>query len=283
MSSSKLLEYDRSGEVMLWQVPAHTVEEFHNRRMRECIAVFVLNEGARLVEQLERMHPWAAHVDILVADGGSAPELLPIDAIRQLGARALLRKTGPGRLSAQMRMAFAYALNEGYGGIITIDGNNKDDPAAIPAFIDSLRAGVDHVQGSRFVSGGRQVRTPFYRLLAVKLIHAPLISLAARHRYTDTTNGFRGYSPRLLRDPRVAPFRDVFSQYELHYYLAIRSARLGYRVAEVPVTRVYPAVGPTPTKISPIRGSWSVFRQLLQACRHRFDPPNPTDVRSSGG
>lgn len=285
MSSSKPRASDRSGSsgLAVWQVPTYTVEEFHGRRARECIVVFVLNEGERLVRQLERMHPWAGCVDILVADGGSTPALLPVDTIRRLGARAVLQKTGPGKLSAQMRMAFAYALHEGYEGIITIDGNDKDDPSAMAGFIDLLRAGVDHVQGSRFIRGGRHVRTPIHRLLAVRLIHAPLISLAAGRRYTDTTNGFRAYSPRLLRDPRVAPFRDVFSRYELHYYLAIRAARLGYRVAEVPVTRAYPVAGPTPTKISPIRGSWSVFRQLVDACLHRFDPPSATDLRSSDG
>jgi hypothetical protein len=106
----------------------------------------------------------------------------------------------------------------------------------------------------------------------VKLLHAPLISLAARHRYTDTTNGFRAYSRRLLLDDRVAPFREVFSRYELHYYLAIRAARLGYRVCEVPVTRCYPAGEAAPTKISPLRGNWLILRTLAAACFHRFDP-----------
>ncbi len=100
------------------------------------------------------------------------------------------------------------------------------------------------MQGSRFVPGGRAVRTPWARYLGIRLLHAPLISLAAGHRYTDTTNGFRAYSARFLSDPRVAPFRDVFSAYELHYYLAIRAARLGFRVAELPVTRTYPSHGP---------------------------------------
>jgi dolichol-phosphate mannosyltransferase len=280
--SSKALESDRGLETE-WQVPTHTVDEFRTRATRECVIVFVLNEGERLIRQLERMQPWITHADILVADGGSVPALLPLDGIRRLGVRALLRKTGAGKLSAQMRMAFAYALDEGYEGIVTIDGNDKDDPSAIPLFIELLRAGVDHVQGSRFIRGGRHVRTPLHRLLAVRLVHAPLISLAAGRSYTDTTNGFRAYSPRLLRDPRVAPFRDVFSRYELHYYLAIRAARLGYRVAEVPVTRAYPASGPTPTKISPIRGSLSVLRQLIAACLHRFDPPRQTGDSPSRG
>ena len=56
-------------------------------------------------------------------------------------------------------------------------------------------------------------------------------------RSTDTTNGFRAYSRRLLADDRVQPLRDVFAASELYYYLAIRTARLGFRVIETPVTR----------------------------------------------
>ena len=125
--------------------------------------------------------------------------------------------------------------------------------------------------------GGRGIRTPWSRHLGVVLLHAPLISLAAGHRYTDTTNGFRAYSARFLRDPRVQPFRAIFQRYELHYYLAIRAARLGYRIAELPVTRTYPASGAVPTKISGFRGQAGILRTLWDAVRGRFDPPSTSN------
>ncbi len=102
-----------------------------------------------------------------------------------------------------MRMAFAYALKEGYAGVVVVDGNGKDDITAIPAFVHALEAGYDHIQGSRYVPGGKAINTPLSRHLAVHLLHAPLISLSAGFRYTDTTNGFRAYSSRLLADPRL--------------------------------------------------------------------------------
>ena len=161
-------------------------------------------------------------------------------------------------------MAFAWALRQGYEGVITIDGNNKDDPAAIPLFIQALDEGVDHVQGSRFIKGGRGVRTPVLRRLGVRFLHAPLIAYAARFPYTDTTNGFRAYSRRLLEDPRMAVFRAVLSGYELHYYLAIRAARLGLRITELPVTREYPQTGKTPTKISGWQGKLDYSPDLVE-------------------
>src|SRR5205085_4691280 len=141
----------------------------------------------------------------------------------------------------------------------------KKDERALPRFVELLDQGHDHVQGSRYMPGGRGDNTPLVRTLGVPLVHAPLIGLAARARYTDTTNGFRAYSRRLLSDPRVQPLRDVFVAYELHYYLAIRAARLGFRCAETPVARRYPVRGKTPTKISPIKGNLRVLMTLFRA------------------
>ena len=155
---------------------------------------------------------------------------------------------------------------------MVVDGNNKDDTSAIPRFVAALDDGFDHVQGSRYVPGGRAINTPALRHWAVKLMHAPLIAWAAGFRYTDTTNGFRAYSRRLLLDDRVQPFREVFQAYELHYHLAIRAARLGFRVVEVPVTRAYPVGAPAPTKISPVRGNWLVMQTLLRAVRGFYNP-----------
>jgi dolichol-phosphate mannosyltransferase len=255
-----------------WDVPDFTLTEWGQRRSVYALCVFVLNEGERIRAQLARMQSLAAQIDLVIADGGSTDGAVAPENLARHGVRALLTKRGPGRLSAQMRMALAYVMERGYEGVIVMDGNNKDDPAAVPAFAQLLAAGYDHVQGSRYIRGGTAINTPLARHLAVKYLHAPLISLAASYRYTDTTNGFRAYSRRLLLDERVAPFREVFSGYELHYYLAIRAARLGFHVCETPVTRAYPA-GQTPTKIRGWRGNLLILRTLWRACRHRYDPP----------
>ncbi|MDL9980305.1 glycosyltransferase family 2 protein [Microbacterium sp. ASV49] len=238
------------------------------------MVVFVINEGEKVRRQLARMKALAETVDIIIADGGSDDGSLDEPYLRETEVTALLTKTGAGKLSAQMRMAFDFALAEGYRGVVTVDGNGKDGVEAVPEFVRLLDSGFDHVQGSRFIRGGRAVNTPPSRMLAVKLLHAPLISLASGHRQTDTTNGFRGYSARLLSDPDVAVFRDVFSTYELHYHLAIEAGRRpDMRLIETPVERVYPR-GKVPTKIKGVRGNAHVLRILFKAVagRYRYRP-----------
>lgn len=255
-----------------WELPNYTTCELAEKNSKYCVCIFVINEGEKIKAQLQKMQEISRNIDVIIADGGSTDGSLELDFLKSMSVRTLLVKQDRGKLSTQMRMAFAYALLEGYEGIITIDGNNKDDPTAIPLFIEALEQGFDHIQGSRFIKGGKAINTPWERYLAVRLIHAPLISLAAGFFYTDTTNGFRAYSRNLLLDYKVSPFRQIFNTYELHYYLAIRSVRLGYKAKELPVTRQYPRKGKVPTKISPIKGNILVLKNLFKACLHQFNP-----------
>lgn len=256
-----------------WELPNFDFHEYRPRKTRYALIVPVINEGERILAQLERMKPYMALADVILVDGGSTDGSIDPTALAQSGIRSLLIKKGPGRLSAQLRMGLAYILNEGYEGTLLVDGNNKDNPNAIARFIEELDKGYDNVQGSRFLDGGKEENTPPSRLFAIRYIHAPLISFASKNtKYTDTTNGFKAYSRKLLLDPRVRPFRKVFESYELHSYLAIRSAELGMKVKEIPVERVYPDSKHIPTKISKVRGSLLMLRVLFAACLHRYDP-----------
>ena len=257
-----------------WQLPSYEISELGPRLRPYAVGIPVINEGERLKKQLAEMreNQVSDQADILILDGGSTDGSTDLDYLKAQGVRTLLVKTGPGRLSAQLRIGFAYALTQGYKGIITIDGNQKDGVEAIPEFIRELEAGTDFVQGSRYLPGGQAINTPWVRHLAIKWIHAPLISLAAGFRYTDTTNAYRGHSRLLLLDHRIQPFRDVFDRYELLFYLSVRAPRTGHRVKEIPVIRRYPGQGQIPTKISHIRGNWNLIIMLMKVILGKFNP-----------
>lgn len=269
----KTTEIDIRKKNPSWQFPDFEANILNAKLNDYCVCVFVINEGERIQKQLRAMKKYSLKIDIVVADGGSTDGSLEEDFLKKQNVRALLTKKGKGKLSAQMRMAFVWALSEGYKGVVVVDGNGKDDISAIPNFVKLLKEGYDHIQGSRFIPGGKAVNTPFSREIGLHFIHAPLISLASRKRHTDTTNGFRGYSAELLRDEEIAVFRDVFMTYELHYYLAIESSRRKqYKTVETPVTRTYPKKGKTPTKISPIKGNAHVLGVLFKAVIGKYRP-----------
>lgn len=258
------------------EVPSYEVYEFQEKQNRYCVCVFVINEGNKLLRQLEKMEPHCrGYADIVVADGGSSDGSTEHEKLKKLGVNTLLVKTGPGKLGSQMRMAFDWALKRGYDGVVTMDGNGKDGVEEVSSFVYELKNGWDHIQGSRFEPGGIHLNTPKSRLLGLKLIHAPLMRLASGFKYTDTTNGYRAYSARFLSSDKVALFRNCFEGYELHYYLAIEAARNKFKVKEIPVTRIYPPKGKIPTKISPIKGNLTVIYKLLKSINgdYRVHPP----------
>jgi len=257
-----------------WEVPAFDTLLWQGRTRPFCVVIPVINEGDHIRHLLHQMQVRgvAAVADIIIVDGGSTDGSLELPDLRRREVRGLLRKTGPGKLSAQLRCAYAFALAQGYQGIVTIDGNDKDDPEAIPRFIAALEGGADFVQASRYLPGSVAENTPRSRDLAIRWIHAPLLSAASGFHWTDTTQGFRAYSSAMLLDERVAPFRDVFQTYELLAYLSYRAPRLGYRCLELPTRRSYPATGKIPTKIDPIRGNWAVLKILFKTCLGHYNP-----------
>jgi len=260
-----------------WEVPDFDYVQLRPTGTKYCLVIPVINEGERLTGQLRKMADLGhvGLVDIIIADAGSNDGSTDPATLGGLGVAALLVKRGPGKLSAQLRMAYAWALDAEYKGVITIDGNDKDGVETIPDFVAALDRGVDYAQASRFIEGGEGVNTPLARLLAIRLIHAPVLSLAAGKWLTDTTQGYRAYSSRYLLDPRVQPFRSVFYRYELLAYLSVRASQLGLQVVEIPTRRIYPDDRSTPTKISWFSGNVDLLKTLLATVTRRFHPKTP--------
>lgn len=256
-----------------WQVPSFEAPLWLGRKRPWCVVIPVINEGERIKNLISKMADLkiAEIADIIIVDGGSNDGSLELGELQEKSVSGLLVKTGPGKLSAQLRCAYAFALEQGYEGVVSIDGNDKDDPEAIPRFIELLKQGVDFVQASRFIAGGVAENTPKSRDFAIRFIHAPMLSLSSGFRWTDTTQGFRAYSRKMLLDPKVAPFRDVFNTYELLAYLSYRAPKLGYHCLELATSRRYPK-GEVPTKISSFKGNLSVLHVLFRACSGFYNP-----------
>lgn len=254
-----------------WQLPKYEVFEFAKKKAKYCICIPVLNEGEKIKKQLKRMLPYSRLVDIIIADWGSTDDSTDKKFLQKQKVRTLLVLKDKGRQGTQLRMAFSYALKEGYEGIIQIDGNNKDGVEAIPNFIKELENGYDYIQGSRFIKGGKGINTPFIRWLAVRFLAAPILSLGSGFWYTDVTNGFRGYSKNYMLHPEVQPFRNIFVRYEFNMYLTVRANQLGLKTKEIPVTRAYPE-GKVPTKISFFKGNIQFLLTIIRSALGSYNP-----------
>ena len=254
-----------------WELTEYEMAEFKPKKTKYALVTPIINEGERFKRLLRETKGYSKLLDIIIADGGSNDGSTNKKFLKGNGVRTLLVKTGPGRLGAQLRMAFAYAMWQGYEGVITMDGNGKDDTDSLASFISALENGYDYVQGSRFIRGGRAVNTPLIRLFAIRFLFSPILSLGARHWFTDVTNGHRAYSKKLLTHPKLKLFRNIFANYEILFYITARATRLGLKAKEIPVVRKYPK-GKTPTKIIGFTKIMDVILSAIKASIGYYNP-----------
>ncbi len=247
--------------------PEYAPDMWVGQRHRYLVYLFAYNEGERLNRQLKRF-PDESHrqFDIMVGDDGTTDGSTERNRIQPLGVRGATRLPKNSGLSANIQAGIHWLFSQDYDGVIFMNGNDRDDPEAIPRFISALEKGYDYVQGSRFLAGGRHVKTPRYRYWAIRLLHAPLFSLAAGRWMSDTTNGYRAFSLKFLRSPELCPFQPM-SEYEIEQYLAWYAVRSQYRVTEIPVVRTYAnelRQGMVSSKIRVGVGWWLMLVPLLR-------------------
>ncbi len=251
-------------------LPEHEIELGFEQRHRYVVYIFAFNERPLLTQLLDKFPPpQDRNFDLMLGDDGSKDGTAAADLVAKYGIRGVTRLQRNCGLSQNIMVALRWLSGQNYQGVILMNGNNRDGPAAIPEFIRKLEQGYGYVQGSRFVAGGQHVNTPWIRFLAIRLLHAPLFSLASLKWMTDTTNGFRAFSMALLNDPRVDAFQPEFVKYEIEQYLGWKAIRLGYRATEVGVSRVYP-VGQFTSHIRPGWGWVSMFKPLIMLLFRRY-------------
>jgi dolichol-phosphate mannosyltransferase len=219
-----------------------------------------------LLNVLARLRAGIVQEICIVVDCGSEQELRHIERVAEnmkmpVHLISNLERKGVGNA---LREGITYALQKNYDIAVILAGNNKDDPREIPRLVKPiLEKGYDYVQGSRFLPGGRRVKNPLLRGLFSR-IYPFFWTWSTSVRCTDVTNGFRAYKLRIFNDKRIDIWQDWLDNYELEYYIHYKVLTLGYKTAEVPVSKVYSHRHKGGySNISPLRDWWKIVRPLV--------------------
>lgn len=232
------------------------------RPLRVLACPFAYDEGVKLHRTLARFPPEQERgYDVTVVDDGSTDgSIEQVDASR-FGVLRLGAMVG---LGGAIRAAIGHARALGYDVLVILAANDKDRPTEIPRLLAPiLQERCVIVFGSRYLPGGESGNMPLYRRIATRFVHPWLMSLAVGRRLTDSSNGFRAIHLSLFDDPAINLDQPWLDQYDLERYIQYKAIRLGYKYAEVPVTKIYPPRHLGITKMKPITGWWSMVRPII--------------------
>lgn len=230
------------------------------------VCPIAFNENVKLESAIRRFINSRVYgrVDYLVIDDASDDGTTEvIGSFKNHGIETIKHPARRG-VGSGIRTAAQYAIKNGYAILVIMAGNDKDNPEEIPFLLDPiLNEGYDLIQGSRYLGRcGAGGDMPLYRKIAVRL-HSAFFSSIVKQKITDSTNGFRAIKVSLLKEERINLFQEWLDRYELEPYLLFKAIRLGYKVKEVPVTKIYPPRKLGYTKMKPLIGWWSILRPLF--------------------
>lgn len=223
------------------------------------VIIPAFNEKGKIVRVLRKI-PKELVSEIVVVNDGSTDDTP--DQARSEGVTVLSHISRKG-IGTAIRTGIDYALKKKYDIIVVLAGNDKDNPLEINRLIKPLMEGYDFVQGSRYIHGGKRNKMPLHRQLFTRL-YSLAFRITTGTPITDATNGFRAYKTSIFKDSRINIWQDWLN-HSLEYYLSLKVAMLGYRVKEVPVTKLYPqnVSYNEYTKIKPFSGWWERLKPLI--------------------
>lgn len=207
--------------------------------MRTAALIPAYQAAAHLGEVLMRLQALPSPPDALVVDDGSRDATLSV--AREFGARVYSFAANRGKGHALLA---GFSMLAEYEAVVTLDADGQHPPECLPELVAAAEAGADLVLGAR----ARTSEMPPLRRFA-NGFSSGWTGLLAGARVTDSQCGYRLYRRGLLARTPLTPGR-----YELETEIIVRAARLGFRLAEIPIPTVY-------------RGEMSQFRTLHDAPR----------------
>lgn len=192
---------------------------------------------------------------VLVIDDGSSDATG--DAARNAGAIVIRHDVNRGK-GAALKTGFAWALENGFDGVITLDADGQHLPSEIPKFVREREArGADLIIGGRaHLFGGMLPR----RRMANRF-SAWTISIAAGTRVTDSQSGFRFYSARLLRTLKLRT-----NGFDMESEVIVRAGRHGLPIVTIPIELGF-VNGITTSHYKPLKDTlriaWTVTRTRI--------------------
>jgi len=193
---------------------------------------------------------------LLVVDDGSGDGTagkisgLPVNLISHQ------RNLGKGMA---LRTGFAWGLQHGFSGMVTIDSDGQHDPTAISKLVEAAReTGAGIMLASRFAQ--------FQEMAGLRRhwnrFGAWCMQKRTGFQIDDSQSGFRYYSARLLRSVTLE-----HNGYDLEMEILMKGWQAGFAIGSIPIAARI-ADGRATSHFRPVRDTWRICMTFLKYCRH---------------
>jgi len=197
--------------------------------MKLLTAIPVYNEERHLEGVLREVRRYSP--EILVVNDGSTDRTGELLA-RQEGVRVITHPHNRG-YGAALISAFGYALEQDFDVLVTMDCDGQHEPARIPVLLEAIHD-ADIVSGSRYLRDFRQNTLPPQDRRQINRQVTNDLNARFGLRLTDAFCGFKAY-----RKEALAQLQITETGWGMPLQLWVQAARLGLRVKEVGVPRLY--------------------------------------------
>jgi len=192
---------------------------------------------------------------VLVIDDGSRDATGEV--ARAVGATVLRHEVNRGK-GAALKTGFAWALERGFDGVITLDADGQHLPGEIPKFMEArAETGADLIIGGR----SHLFAGMLPRRRNANRFSAWTISKAAGVRVTDSQSGFRFYSAKLLRELKLRA-----NGFDMESEVIVRAGRGGLKIVMIDIDLGF-VNGVSTSHYKPLqdtlRIAWTVTRTRL--------------------
>jgi glycosyltransferase involved in cell wall biosynthesis len=162
--------------------------------------------------------------DVLVIDDGSSDRTAEMAG--DAGAQVIRHPVNRGK-GAALKTGFAYALENGFDAVITLDADGQHLAQEIPKFLAArAETGGDLIIGGRAHLFGQML--PRRRL--ANRVSARSIAFASKTIVTDSQSGFRLYSAHLLRNVHLRT-----DGFDLESEVIVYAGCRGFKVVTIPI------------------------------------------------
>ena len=204
--------------------------------MNKLVIIPTYNEKENIEKIARKVFSLPGGFHLLVVDDGSPDGTAAIVKTLQnefAGKLHILERSGKLGLGTAYIAGFKWALQKDYEYIFEMDADFSHDPEDLTRLYEACAKGADMAVGSRYTKGGKVVNWPWDRIFISKggALYTKMILWMP---VNDPTAGFVCYSRKVLA---TIPLDEVhFIGYAFQIEMKYRAWKLGFKIAEVPIT-----------------------------------------------